>query len=167
MKISTRARYGTRAMLDLAQHYGEGPVLVKDIARRQQISRQYLEQLLISLKVAGMVWSNRGTRGGFILAKAPSQIKLIDIVQCMEGSIAPVGCVDDTETYSRAAFCAARDVWVEVKEAVSSILESITLQDLVERQRKKEEVMKTHGVCGDAIATMKCGGKGSENSFSP
>ena len=136
MRISTKGRYGTMAMLDLALHYGESPILVKDIARRQHISGRYLEHLLISLKVAGMVRSARGTRGGFTLVKPPSQIKLSEIIQVMEGSMAPAECVDDPETYPRAALCAVYDVWVEVKAAINSILESTTLQDLLERQKK-------------------------------
>ena len=84
MKISTKGRYGMAAMLDLALHYGEGPILVKDIAERRGISERYLEHLLISLKVAGMVRSTRGTRGGFTLARPPSQIRLSDIIQVMD-----------------------------------------------------------------------------------
>ncbi|HEX75410.1 MAG TPA: Rrf2 family transcriptional regulator [Dehalococcoidia bacterium] len=142
MKISTKGRYGTRAMLDLALHYGEGSILVKDIARRQQISERYLEHLLISLKVAGVVRSARGTRGGFTLARPPSQIRLGEIIRAMEGSVAPVECVDDPEGYSRAPFCATHDVWVEVKKAVNGVLDSISLQDLVERQAKKDASAK-------------------------
>jgi Rrf2 family protein len=126
------------AMLDLALHYGEGPILVKDIARRQYISERYLEHLLISLKAAGMVRSARGTRGGFSLAKPPSQTKLSEIIAALEGSMAPSECVDVPEAYPRATLCAVYDVWVEVKAAISSILESTTLQDLVERQVRKE-----------------------------
>jgi Rrf2 family cysteine metabolism transcriptional repressor len=137
MRFSTKGRYGTMAMLDLSLHYGEGPVLVKDIARRQSISERYLEHLLISLKVAGMVRSNRGTRGGFTLAKPPSQIKLNEIIRATEGSMAPAECVDNPEAYPQAALCAVYDVWSEVKTAIDSVLESITLQDLLERQKKK------------------------------
>lgn len=137
MKISTKGRYGTMAMLDLALHYGEGPTLVKDIARRQHISERYLEHLLILLKVAGMVRSARGTRGGFTLARTPSQISLSEIIRVTEGSMAPTECVDDPKAYPRAALCAVYDVWVEMKTAINSILESTTLQDLLERQRQK------------------------------
>ena len=125
-------------MLDLALHYGEDSIPVKDIAKRQQISERYLENLLISLRAAGMVISTRGTHGGFILSMPPSQIRLSAIIQVMEGSMAPVECVTNPEAYSRVAFCAVHDVWVEVQRAVVSVLESITLQDLVERQAKKE-----------------------------
>ncbi len=138
MRISTKGRYGIRAMLDLALHYGEGSVLVKDIARRQQISGPYLEHLLISLKVAGMVRSTRGTRGGFTLAKPSSQIRLSEIIQVMEGSMAPAECVDDPEVCSHVDLCVTHDVWVELKRAVSGVLGSITLQDLVEWQAEKE-----------------------------
>jgi Rrf2 family protein len=142
MKISTKGRYATMAMLDLALRYGEGSILVKDIARRQRISEQYLEHLLISLKAAGMVRSTRGARGGFTLTKPPSQIRLSEIIQVMEGSMAPVECVDAPEAYPRAASCAVHDVWVEVTTAMSSVLQSITLQELVERQAKKEATAK-------------------------
>ncbi len=137
MKISTKGRYGTMAMLDLALHYGEGPILAKDIARRQLISERYLEHLLILLKVAGMVRSTRGTRGGFTLTKPPSQIRLSEIIRVTEGSMAPVECVDDPEAYPRAPLCVIHDVWMEVKAAINNILESTTLQDLLERQRQK------------------------------
>jgi Rrf2 family cysteine metabolism transcriptional repressor len=137
MKISTKGRYGTMAMLDLALHYGEGPILAKDIARRQYISEQYLEHLLIALKVAGMVRSTRGTRGGFTLAKPPSQIRLSEIIQVTEGSMSPAECVDDPEAYPRVALCVIHDVWAEVKAAINTILESTTLQDLLERQRQR------------------------------
>ena len=138
MIISTRGRYATMAMLDLARHYGESPVLVKDIARRQEISERYLEHLLISLKVAGMVRSTRGTHGGFTLSRPPSQIRLSEIIQVMEGSMAPTECVDEPEAYPGAASCAVRDIWLEVKRAMGGVLESVTLQDLVERQAEKE-----------------------------
>lgn len=137
MRFSTRGRYGTMAMLDLAIHYGEGLILVKDIARRQHISERYLEHLLILLKVAGIVRSTRGTGGGFSLARPPSQIRLSEIIQATEGSMAPTDCVDDPEAYPQIALCAVYDVWLEVKTAINSVLESTTLQDLLERQRQK------------------------------
>jgi len=137
MAFSTKGRYGTMAMLDLAIHYGEGPILAKDIAKRQHISQRYLEHLLISLKIAGMVRSARGTHGGFSLAKPPSQIRLDQIIQVTEGSMAPAECVDNPQAYPQVAHCAVYDVWAEVKAAISSVLESVTLQDLLQRQRQK------------------------------
>ena len=139
MKLSTKGRYAARAMLDLAFHYGEGPILLKDIARRQQISERYLEHLITPIKAAGLVTSMRGAHGGFTLAKPPSQIRLSEIIQIMEGSIAPVECVDDPNICSRADLCVTRDIWTEMQKAMSGILESTTLQDLVQRQREKEK----------------------------
>jgi len=140
MKLSTKGRYGTRAMLDLALHYGEGAILARDIAARQDISERYLEQLLISLKSAGMVRSTRGARGGFTLAAHPSQTRVSDIVKALEGSIAPVDCVDDPGACSRMQTCVTRDVWVDIRDAVHHVLSSLTLQDLVERHTEKEAI---------------------------
>lgn len=138
MKLSTKGRYATRAMLDLALHVGEGPILVRDIARRQEISERYLEQILTPLRVAGLVRVVRGARGGFTLARPPSEIRLSDIIQVMEGSTAPVECVDDPGVCSRSDSCTTRGVWAEVKTAIDKLLESTTLQDLVERQKVEE-----------------------------
>jgi Rrf2 family protein len=137
MKISTRGRYGLRALLDLALHRGEGLVLLKDIARRQEVSLPYLEHLITPLIAAGLMKSTRGARGGVSLLKPPSEIKLSEAVQLLEGSIAPVDCVNNPALCHRSTFCVTRDVWVEMKEAMSQVLDSTTLQDLVERQRQK------------------------------
>lgn len=139
MRLSTKGRYGARAMLDLSLHYGEGPILLKDIARRQQVSERYLENLIVALKAAGLVTSMRGAHGGFTLAKPPSQIKLSEIIQSVEGSIAPAECVDDPKVCSRADLCVTRDIWTEMRDAMSAILESTTLQDLVQRQMEKDK----------------------------
>lgn len=125
-------------MLDLARHYKEGPVLVKDIAARQDLSCQYLEQLLLSLKLAGLVRSTRGAGGGFMLAKEPGQIKLSQIVQVLEGTICPVECIDSPQSYSRSGCCATRDIWCRIKEAVTEVLEGVTLRDLAIQQEEKE-----------------------------
>lgn len=139
MRLSTKATYGTRAMLDLAIRSGEGPVLVREIAKRQAFSARYLEQLLLPLKAAGLVRATRGARGGFSLARAPSDIKLSEIIQIMEGSTAPLECVDDAGVCSRADLCITREIWGEMKKAMDGVLESTTLQDLVERQKRKEQ----------------------------
>jgi len=139
MKLSTKGRYGTRAMLDLAIHYGEGPILLKDIAKRQQISERYLEQLVLSLKAGGLLKSVRGAKGGFILAKAPSEIKLIDIVQTLEGTICPVACVDDPNSCSRVDQCVTRDIWGELGQAITQVLDSKTLSDLTRQQKEKDQ----------------------------
>lgn len=137
MKLSTRGRYGLRALLDLALHQGEGLVLLKDIARRQEVSLPYLEHLIATLIAAGMVKSTRGARGGVSLLKPPSEIKLSEVVQLLEGSITPVDCVNNPALCHRSTFCVTRDIWVEMKEAMSQVLDSTTLQDLVERQKRK------------------------------
>jgi len=139
MKLSTRARYGTRALLDLALHSGEGPVLLKDIAQRQQISSMYLEHLITPLVAAGIIRSIRGARGGVWLAKPPQEIKLLEVVRLLEGSLALVECVNDPKCCPRSGFCVTRDIWGELKRAMNGVLESTTLQDLVERQKRKEQ----------------------------
>jgi len=139
MKISSRGKYGTRALLDLAQHNNESPVQLKDIARRQQIPLAYLEHLISPFVNAGIVKSIRGARGGVWLAKPPQEIKLKEVVELLEGSIAPVECVSNPMGCPRSEFCATRDMWGELEQAINAVLESTTLKDLVERQRQKEQ----------------------------
>ena len=138
MKLSTRARYGTRALLDLAVYSGEGTVQLKDIARRQEISLPYLEHLITPLIAGGIVKSVRGARGGVLLLKHPEEIRLSEVIQLLEGSIAPVDCVDHPKICHRSSFCVTRDIWGEMMKAMSGVLETTTLQDLVERQKQKE-----------------------------
>jgi len=137
MKLSTRARYGTKALLELALHWGEKPVLLKDIAQRQQIPLPYLEHLISPLVRAGIVKSTRGTRGGLSLFKHPRKVKLSEVIQLLEGSTAPVECVTNPEAYPRSDLCVTHDIWSEVKKAIDDVLESTSLQDIVERQRQK------------------------------
>ena len=118
MKLSTKGRYGMRAMLDLAQHYDDGLVLEKDVARRQEVSERYLEHLFLSLKTTGLVKSVRGARGGFALAKAPDKIKLMDIISVCEGPLALVDCVVDASVCPRSSLCATRDLWRELQSAM-------------------------------------------------
>jgi len=139
MKLSTKGRYGARAMVDMALHEDQGPILLKDIAKRQGISEKYLEHIITSLKVAGLVKSIRGARGGYILARPTSQIKLSHIIRALEGSAAPVECVDDPKLCSRVGICVTRDVWMKIKEKIEEILESVSLKDLAEQQKKKQE----------------------------
>ena len=138
MKISTKGRYATRAMLDLALHYEKKPVLLKDISARQGISLRYLEQIVSPLIAAKLVNSTRGPKGGVSLARPPRKIRLLDIILVLEGPIAPVDCVDNPGVCTRAPSCAARDVWTDLAKAMCGVLESTTLQDLVERQNRKE-----------------------------
>jgi len=121
----------------LALHRGEGSVPLKDIAWRQEISLPYLDHLITPLVAAGLVKSTRGARGGVLLLKSPADIKLSEVVQFLEGPIALVDCVINPALCHRSAFCVTRDIWVEMKEAMSQVLDSTTLQDLVERHRQK------------------------------
>ena len=139
MKLSTRGKYATRALLDLALHHNEEPVLLKDIARRQQISLSYLEHLITPLVAGGIVRSTRGTKGGFSLAKSSEKIRLNEVIQLLEGSLDPSECVTNPEVCSRSESCVTRDVWSELREAINGVLGSITLQDLVERQKAKQQ----------------------------
>ena len=142
MKLSTRGRYGTRALLDLALHQGEAPVLLKDIAQRQQISLRYLEHLITPLIAGGIVRSTRGARGGVSLAKPTDEIKLSQVIQLLEGSIAPVECITNPAVCDRSKSCATRDIWSDLKKAMNGVLESVTLQDLAERAKRKEQSKK-------------------------
>ena len=137
MKLSARARYGTRALLDLAIHSNDGPVSLKNIAQRQQISLSYLEHLITPLIATGIVKSIRGARGGIWLAKPPQQIRLSEVIQLLEGSIAPVECVNNPEVCTRSESCVTRDVWSELERVITGVLYAVTLQDLVERQKSK------------------------------
>ena len=134
MKLSTRTRYGIRAILELAKNHGESPLQIKTIARCQDISVKYLEQLMAMLKSAGFVRSIRGSRGGYVLAKAPNQIKLGDIFSCLEGPVAMVECVQDSNRCARADKCLSRKLWTKLQMEIMVVLNSITLQDLLDDQ---------------------------------
>lgn len=137
-RLSTKGRYGVRAMFDLALHYDEGLVSLKNIAERQEISEHYLEQLIATLKKAGLVKSIRGAQGGYILSREPSKITIGEILRALEGSLSPAECIDDVEKVDcpRADFCVTKRVWERVKEAIESVVDSITLQDLVDDYKK-------------------------------
>ena len=139
MKLSTRGRYATRALLDLALHYEEEPILLRDIAQRQQISLPYLEHVITPLIAGGIVRSTRGRRGGVSLARPPEEIRVSEIIQLVEGSITPVECVTNPGICNRSGLCVTRDIWGELKKAMNEVLTSTTLQDLVERQKRKEQ----------------------------
>lgn len=133
MKLSTRTRYGIRAVIELAQHKEKRPLQLKLIAERQGISIKYLEQLMSLLRSSGFIRSVRGSRGGYALARPAETIKLSEIFRCLEGSVATAECTENKDYCERAADCVAREVWMEVEEAIQKVLNSITLADLVER----------------------------------
>lgn len=137
MKLAKKGDYCIRAMLDLALQ-GEGQlVLLKDIARRQLVSERFLEQVMTTLKNAGFVKSNRGARGGYLLARHPAEITLLDILRGAIGDICLVDCVRSPERCSRASTCATREVWDELGDVIHRVLGSITLEEVANRQRAK------------------------------
>jgi len=137
MKLSTKGRYGTRAMLDIALNSNGNPVLLKDIAKRQQVSESYLEHIMASLKAAGLIESARGAKGGYYLSKLPKQIRVNQIINCLEGSLAPVECVDKPSVCPRSKTCVTIDLWKKMKDAIDEVVKSTTLQNLVEQHLKK------------------------------
>jgi Rrf2 family cysteine metabolism transcriptional repressor len=137
MKLSTRSRYGVRVLLDLALRDGKLPVPLKEIARQQHISLLYLEHIIAPLIAAGMLISVRGAHGGVRLTRLPEDIKLSEVVGLLEGSMAPVDCINDPKVCERSQICATRDIWIEMKEAMDGVLESKTLMDLLEAQKRK------------------------------
>ncbi len=141
MKFSTKARYGLRAILDMAIYQNSGPITLNSIAERQGLSEGYLEQLMAPLKKSGIVKSIRGAQGGYILAKQPKDITTGEIIRALEGPIAPVACVseDFPEECDRAEGCVTRMVWARVRDSIAGALDSLTLQDLVEESRKQTE----------------------------
>ncbi|MBN1804801.1 MAG: Rrf2 family transcriptional regulator [Sedimentisphaerales bacterium] len=140
MKLSTRTRYGIRAILELAENYGEGPLQLRIIARDQGVSVKYLEQLMAMLKSAGVVRSVRGSRGGYILAKTPAQIKVSDCFECLEGSVITTECIEDENYCQRESNCIAKQLWNDVQTAVMQVLESMTLQNLVDRAKDNKAI---------------------------
>ena len=139
MKISTKGRYGARVMLELALDYGKGPVQAKEIARRQELSPKYIEHLIASLKAGGLVKAVRGVHGGYVLSKPPGHIRLIDILGVLEGSVGVVECLDNPDVCSRQKVCVTREIWAEMKEAITGILASTTLENMVQRMIQKQQ----------------------------
>jgi len=139
IKLSTKGRYGTRLMLNLAMHYnaGQEPVILKNVSKEEEISIRYLEQIIIPLKLSKLVKSIRGAGGGYILTQPPSELKLIEIIEALEGPIALVDCVDDLDQCDRMPSCATYEVWKEATNLLRDYFSNTTLQDLVDRAEKK------------------------------
>jgi len=138
MRISTKIRYGARAMLELASHYGEGPIDLREIATRENISLKYLEQVMTPLKTGGLVKSVRGSKGGYSLAKPPSNICLNDVVEILDGHIQLIECLTNPEECQKTSSCVTREIWREASEAIMKIFRSVTLEEMVNRKREKE-----------------------------
>lgn len=133
MKLSTRSRYGARLLLDMAQHYQQGPIQLGEIAKRQEISVKYLEQIIIPLKRANYVLSVRGPKGGHSLARPPEEITLGEIVALLEEGSSLARCSEHADVCSRSGTCLTRLVWQEAAQALFDKLSSITLADLAQR----------------------------------
>lgn len=135
MKISTKGRYALRLMIDLATNDTGSPVSIKDVAKRQGISDKYLEQIISVLNKAGYVKSIRGPQGGYVLKKAPKDYTVGMILRLTEGSLAPVACVEDDATdCERQSGCVTYILWKKISNAVSEVVDNVTLKDLVDWQ---------------------------------
>lgn len=138
MKLSTKGRYGLRAMLDMAMDEGNEPIATRTIAGRQGISERYLEQIMIPLKQNGLIKSVRGSQGGYILGRNPKDISVGDVIRVLEGPIAPVECVSEVnpDECQRADYCVTRIIWSRVRDAITEVLDSYSLADLVKESEK-------------------------------
>lgn len=138
MKISTKGRYGLRAMMDLAAHQRDGnPVFLPQIAKRQNISEKYLEQIFSALRMAGLVSTVRGRKGGFLLNRPASEITAAAIITALEGPCTLVECVDKPQACPSSETCSARDVWSLVASKINEALSGFFLDQLVAMQDKK------------------------------
>jgi Rrf2 family transcriptional regulator, cysteine metabolism repressor len=131
LKVSTKGRYVLRFMIQLAGKCNAGPVLIKDIAEKEAISANYLVQLISPLKSAGLIFSSRGSHGGYILAKPPDQISVKEIIESIEGPFSLVECVIAPGICTRASECLSRDVWVKATKELSRVFQSMKLSDLL------------------------------------
>jgi Rrf2 family protein len=132
MKLSTRSRYSVRALVELAIEYENGPLQIKIIAEREKISNKYLEQLVAILKTAGLVTSVRGPKGGYVLAKPPAEIKLLDVFMLLEGKITAFDCLVDKSYCTRCGDCLTKKVWLKMQEAIEGVLSSVTLKEMAD-----------------------------------
>jgi len=138
MKLTTKGRYGLKAMFDLALHYNDKPITLSSIGERQNISVNYLEQLISLLKKAGFVKSIRGAQGGYILAKIPSKISVGEILVTLEGQMAPADCVGDDpeEICTNSDYCVTKIIFEKIYESINDVIFSITLQDMIDDHKQ-------------------------------
>lgn len=135
MKISTKGRYALRMLIDLAQHQNDGFIALKDIAARQNISKKYLEQIIPILNRTDILQTNRGFQGGYRLAKTPDQYTVGEILRLTEGSLAPVACLEQSPNQcARCEQCPTLPVWQGLNQVINQYLDSITLQDILDRE---------------------------------
>ena len=134
MRVSTRGEYGMRAMVALARHYGSGPLSITDIARESSVPPAYLEQLIAPLRRAGIVESKRGAHGGYVLGRAPEDIRVGEVFRVMEGPIAPMDCVSEDEADQTCPLidgCETRPVWLRLRDSIVDSIDSQSLADLI------------------------------------
>ena len=143
MKLSTKGRYGVKAMVDLAIHYGDVPVSIKSISQRQNISEYYLEQLFSSLRKAKLIKSIRGAQGGYVLNKLPEEITVADIIDVLEGPIEISDCVEGAICHN-VDCCATRLLWQKIKTSIEEVTNSVTLKDIVDdyNEMKENNILK-------------------------
>lgn len=134
MHFSTRGEYGVRMMVELARHYGSGPISLAEMASHESLPRPYLEQLVSSLRSADLVTSTRGARGGYTLTRAPEAIRMGEVIRALEGPIAPMVCASEEPTHAgiceRTGYCNVNLLWIKVRDAITDALDSVTLADL-------------------------------------
>ena len=140
MKLSTKCRYGLRAVVDIARRYGKNPAKRKDIARREGLSSSYLENILLVLRNHKIVETARGVNGGYALCRPPAEVTVYDVISALEGPISIVDCVEKKAGCKRADECVTRMVWCELADAVRNVLQKITVQDLVDKEKSKKDV---------------------------
>lgn len=133
MKVSTKGRYGLRAIVDLAINVDEGQVSLKSVAQRQGLSENYLEQLFSSLKKSGLVKSIRGAQGGYLLSKPADKITVGDVLRSLEGTLSPVECIDldMPSCCDKSDLCVTAPVWAKLRDKINEVVDSITIADLV------------------------------------
>jgi Rrf2 family protein len=146
MKLSTRVRYGVRLMLSLAENWGNGPVLLRDIARREEISEKYLSLIVIPLRTKGLINSTRGAHGGYTLARPPEEITIEQILEAIEGRPSLVDCIGNSSRCSRADECVTRDVWAALGDTITQALDSVNLHQLIEMKKNKSGKTITYAI---------------------
>ena len=139
MKLSTRCRYGIHAMFDLAQNMGNGPQAIRQIAERQIVPEQYLEQIIGLLRREGYVKSMRGAQGGYTLARPPGEITIGELIRLLEGPVMMADCMVDVDACIRSNQCPSRLVWERLTHCINAVIDSITLQDMLEDQIMLDE----------------------------
>jgi len=144
IRLSTKGRYGTRLMLNLAHNYNNGndAIILKNVSDEEEISIRYLEQIIIPLKINKLVKSIRGAGGGYILARHPSKIRLNEILNSLEGSMCLVECVEDNEYCDRISDCVVRKIWQGASTMLNDYFKNLTLQDLMEKKKKSKTAKK-------------------------